>query len=70
MEFHAITPEGMAHVCSVHRGAGDLSPLQMISVKELARLQGIEAAHVALVASLTAWRRPGIQRVKNLAATK
>lgn len=57
MEFHAITPEGMTHVCSVYRGVGDLSPLQMISAHELARFQRVEAAHIALVASLIAARR-------------
>lgn len=57
MEFHAITPKGVAHVCSVHRGAGDLSPLQMISVQELVRLQRVEAAHILLVAALRDARR-------------
>lgn len=43
MEFHAITPEGVTHVCDVHRGAGDLSPLQLISQQELDRLRRAEA---------------------------
>ena len=48
LEFHAITPKGAAHVCTVHRGAGDLSPLQMISREELTRLQRAEAELEAL----------------------
>ncbi len=43
MEFHAITDQGVTHVCSVERGAGDLSPLQMISRDELVRLKQAEA---------------------------
>lgn len=48
MEFHAITPEGVTHVCSVERGSGDLSPLQYISRDELARLHRAEAELEAL----------------------
>jgi hypothetical protein len=48
MEFHAITAKGVAHVCDVHRGPDDLSPLQMISQNELARLRATEAELAAL----------------------
>lgn len=54
MEFHAITDKGVAHVCSVERGAGDLSPLQMISQQELARLQRAEAELASLREGLAA----------------
>jgi hypothetical protein len=48
MDYHAITAQGVAHVCSVERGSGDLSPLQFISRDELARLQRAEAELEAL----------------------
>jgi len=54
MEFHAITDKGVAHVCSVERGASDLSPLQMISRDELARLKRAEAELQALRQDLAA----------------
>lgn len=57
MEFHAFTPQGATHVCTVHRGEGDKTPLQMISGQELARLKAVEAAHYALLASLIAARK-------------
>lgn len=54
MDFHAITDQGVAHVCSVERGSGDLSPLQMISREELARLKRAEAELQALRHDLAA----------------
>jgi len=54
LEFHATTPEGVTHVCDVHRGPADLSPLQMISQQELARLRAVEAELLALRATLVA----------------
>lgn len=48
MELHAITDQGVVHVCDIHRGTGDLSPLQMISRDELARLKRAEAELQAL----------------------
>lgn len=48
MELHAHTPEGTTHVCTIHRGPGDNTPLQMISLKELARLQQAVADLAAL----------------------
>lgn len=47
MELHAHTPEGTTHVCTIHRGAKDETPLQMISAQELERLRQIEAAYLA-----------------------
>lgn len=54
MEFHAISDKGVVHVCDIHRGAGDLSPLQMISRDELARLKRAEAELAALRRDLAA----------------
>ena len=51
LELHAHTPEGTAHVCTIHRGPGDETPLQMISLKELARLQQAAADLAALQAA-------------------
>lgn len=51
LELHAHTPEGTTHVCTVHRGSGDDTPLQMISVRELARLQRAAADLAALQAA-------------------
>lgn len=48
LDLHAYTPEGATHVCTIHRGAGDVTPLQMISAQELARLQAAEAELLAL----------------------
>lgn len=62
MEFHAFTPKGVTHVCTVHRGLNDKTPLQMISEQELERLQRIEAAHRALLASLIAARKRSRRR--------
>ena len=54
MEFHAHTSAGSVHVCTVHRGPKDETPLQMISAQELARLRRIEVDHQALLGSLPA----------------
>ncbi|MGG7604620.1 hypothetical protein [Massilia sp. BKSP1R2A-1] len=54
MEFHAITGKGVAHVCDVHRGPEDLSPLQMISQQELTRLRAAETELAALRRDLAA----------------
>jgi len=54
LEFHAHTPEGVTHVCDVHRGSVDQSPLQFISQQELARLHAVEAELLALRATLGA----------------
>jgi hypothetical protein len=48
LDLHAHTSEGTTHVCSVHRGAGDGTPLQLISAQELARLRQVEADLAAL----------------------
>ena len=52
LEFQAITPEGITHVCNVHRCPADQSPLQMISRQELAWLHALEAELLALRATL------------------
>lgn len=62
MEFHAFTPQGATHVCTVHRGESDTTPLQMISCQELERLKRVEAAHRALLASLIAARKRSRRR--------
>lgn len=43
MDLHAHTPDGTTHVCTVHRGPGDGSPLQLISAQRLAQLLAAEA---------------------------
>lgn len=48
LDLHAQTPQGTTHVCTVHRGAGDETPLQMISAQELARLRAAEAELIAM----------------------
>lgn len=48
LELHAHTAEGTTHVCTVHRGEKDETPLQMISAQELARLRQVEADLAAL----------------------
>lgn len=48
MELRAHTDQGTTHVCTVHRGPQDETPLQMISAQELKRLQGIEADYLKL----------------------
>lgn len=48
LDLHAHTPEGSTHVCTIHRGPGDETPLQMISVQELVRLRAAEAELIAL----------------------
>lgn len=42
LELHAHTPDGTTHVCTVHRGAGDGTPLQLISAQRLAQLLAAE----------------------------
>lgn len=42
MEFRAYAGDSATHVCDVHRGAGDNSPLQMISAQELDRYRRLE----------------------------
>ncbi|MGI4846158.1 MAG: hypothetical protein ACRYF7_22950 [Janthinobacterium lividum] len=54
LDLHAHTPEGTAHVCTIHRGPGDETPLQMISAHELARLRAVEAELAALLVSRAA----------------
>lgn len=54
MELHAITDEGVTHVCTVHRGPKDETPLQLISAQELARLRAAEAELLALRVRLAA----------------
>ena len=54
MELHAITEQGAVHVCDIHRGTADLSPLQMLSRDELARLKRAEAELLALRQDLAA----------------
>ncbi|WP_027864251.1 hypothetical protein [Massilia alkalitolerans] len=51
LELHAYTDKGVTHVCTIHRSAGDETPLQMISAQELARLRAAEADLVALQAA-------------------
>lgn len=63
MEFHAITPQGMTHVCTVHRAENDRTPLQIISSQELERLKRIEAAHYAVLASLITARQRSRRRL-------
>lgn len=48
IELHAHTPDGTTHVCMIHRGAGDDTPLQMISAQRLAQLLAAEAELQAL----------------------
>ncbi len=48
LDLNAHTHEGTTHMCAIHRGAGDETPLQLISAQELARLQQIEAAYLAM----------------------
>lgn len=62
MEFHAFTPQGATHVCTVHRGENDTTPLQIISGRELERLKQLEAAHRALLASLVGARKRSHKR--------
>ncbi len=48
MDLHAHTDQGTTHVCTIHRGETDETPLQMISAQELARLRAAEAELLAL----------------------
>jgi hypothetical protein len=48
LELHAHTDQGTTHVCTIHRGEKDETPLQMISAQELARLRAAEAELLAL----------------------
>lgn len=50
MELHAHTDQGTTHVCTIHRGAQDETPLQMISAERLAQLLAAEAELQALTA--------------------
>lgn len=50
LELHAYTPEGATHVATIHRGAQEETPLQMISAQELARLRACEAELLAILA--------------------
>lgn len=43
LELHAHTDEGTTHVCTIHRGEKDETPLQMISTHELGRLHAVES---------------------------
>ena len=54
LDLHAHTDQGSTHVCTVHRGPGDETPLQMISAQELARLRAAEAELLVLRQSLSA----------------
>lgn len=49
LELHAHTPEGVTHVCTIHRGAKDETPLQMISAQRLGQLLAAEAELQVLV---------------------
>ena len=51
MDLHAITDQGTTHVCTVHRGPADETPLQMISAQRLAELLAAETDLAALLAS-------------------
>lgn len=48
MDLHAHTDQGTTHVCTIHRGEKDETPLQMISAQELTRLRAAEAELIAL----------------------
>lgn len=48
MDLHVHTREGTTHVCTIHRGSKDETPLQLISAQELARLQQAERELIAL----------------------
>lgn len=48
LDLHAHTDQGTTHVCTIHRGEKDETPLQMISAQELARLRQCEAELAAL----------------------
>lgn len=48
LELHAYTDKGVTHVCTIHRGEKDETPLQMISAQEHERLRRVEAELNAL----------------------
>ena len=50
LDLHVHTAEGSTHVCTIHRGTKDETPLQLISAQELARLRAIEAEQLARLA--------------------
>lgn len=50
MEFHALDRRGVGHVMTTHRGQDDETPLQLISVQQLARFQALESGLRALLA--------------------
>ena len=56
LDLHAITDQGVTHVCTVHRVAKDETPLQMISMQRLAQLLEAEAELLARRASRDALR--------------
>jgi hypothetical protein len=54
MDVDIITSTGMARVATIHRGDADDSPVQMISARQLAHYQAIEAVHQDLLQKLAA----------------
>lgn len=50
LDLHAHTDQGATHVCTIHRGEKDETPLQIISSQELARLRACEAELLAILA--------------------
>ncbi len=48
LDLHAHTDQGTTHVCTIHRGEKDETPLQMISAQELSRLRAAEEELLAL----------------------
>lgn len=48
MDLHAHTDQGTTHVCTIHRGEKDETPLQMISAQRLEQLLAAEAELLAL----------------------
>jgi hypothetical protein len=50
LDLYAITDQSVSRVCTIHRGAKDETPLQMISAQRLAPLLATEAELQALLA--------------------
>lgn len=50
LDLHAHTDQGTTHVCTIHRGEKDETPLQMISAERLAQLLAAEAELQTLLA--------------------
>lgn len=48
LDLHAHTDQGTTHVCTIHRGEKDETPLQMISAQRLRQLLAAEAELLAL----------------------